>query len=63
MNGILEKILKYTIQDHQTYTQKPASLPITSLAQMDALENLNENDYSDVVSRKKFFMHLKIGKC
>jgi len=33
--------------------QKPASLPIISLAQMDAFENMNEDEYSGVVSRKK----------
>ncbi|XP_036146328.1 uncharacterized protein LOC118646786 [Monomorium pharaonis] len=54
MNSILEKVLK-CVQDSQTYIQKPNSLPITSLAQMDAFENLNENDYSNVV---KYFSYI-----
>jgi len=52
MNGVLDKILKY-VQDRQTCMQKPASLPITSLAQMDAFENMSEDEYSDIVSKKK----------
>jgi len=52
MNGLLDKVLK-CVQDHQICMQKPASLPVTSLAQMDAFENMNEDEYSDVINRKK----------
>ncbi|XP_029675169.1 uncharacterized protein LOC115242776 [Formica exsecta] len=54
MNGLLQKILK-CIQDRHFVSQKPAELPISSIQQMDAFENIDDNDYSDVV---KYFQYI-----
>ncbi|KAL6253725.1 hypothetical protein P5V15_015540 [Pogonomyrmex californicus] len=54
MNGVLQKILK-CVQDRQTFTQKPVCLPITSLAQMDAFEDIDEDNYSEVI---KYFTYI-----
>lgn len=52
MNGILENILQY-VQNRQRIPRKPNILPISSLAEMDTFENIDDNIYSDVVSKKK----------
>lgn len=49
MNGLLEKILK-CVQNRNSIAQKPAILPISTLDQMDAFQNIDDNGYSDVVS-------------
>ena len=51
MNALLDDILK-CVQDRQRITRKPDIIPITSLADMTNFENLNDNEYSDVVSAK-----------
>ncbi|KAL6262053.1 hypothetical protein P5V15_007147 [Pogonomyrmex californicus] len=43
------------IIDRQTFTQKPVCLPITSLAQMDAFEDIDEDNYSEVI---KYFTYI-----
>ena len=53
MNTVLEKILKST-KDHRGVSHKDlAVLPISSLAEMDNFENIEENSYTEVVSKKK----------
>ncbi|GAB1867687.1 DUF4806 domain-containing protein [Camponotus japonicus] len=53
MNTVLEKVLK-SIQDHRGMPRKPAVLPISSLAEMDNFENIEENSYTDVVNYLHF---------
>ncbi|XP_029680027.1 uncharacterized protein LOC115245722 isoform X2 [Formica exsecta] len=60
MNGLLQKILK-CVQDRHSTPQKPAELPISSLQQMDAFENIDDNGYSNVVNYFQYIgsFHLK----
>lgn len=51
MNTLLEKVLK-CVKDHRSVPRKPAVLPISSLAEMDDFENIDEDRYTDVVSEK-----------
>lgn len=53
MNGLLQKILK-CVQDRHSTLQKPDELPISSLQQMDAVENIDDNGYSNIVSNNNF---------
>lgn len=52
MNTLLQSILKY-VQNRNRVTCKPSSLPIASLEEMDTFEGMDENAYTDVVSKKK----------
>lgn len=55
MNKLLQNILKY-MQNQMSYKQishKPAILPISSVEEMEAFELINDDSYSDVVSKKK----------
>lgn len=38
------------LQDRHSIPRKPAILPVSSLQEMDAFENISDEDYSDVVS-------------
>ncbi|GAB1867451.1 DUF4806 domain-containing protein [Camponotus japonicus] len=60
MNGLLEKILK-CVQNRNSIAQKPAILPISTLDQMDAFQNIDDNGYSDVVNYFQYIggFHLK----
>jgi len=51
-NTLLEDVLK-SIQDHRGVPQKPAVLPISSLAEMNDFENIDENRYTNIVSEKE----------
>lgn len=51
MNTLLQSILK-CVQDHRGVPRKPKVLPVSSVEEMDAFENMDENRYSDVVSEK-----------
>lgn len=54
MNTLLQSIYK-CVQDRKGVPNKPAVLPISSLAEMDDFENMEENRFIDVVSEKKLF--------
>jgi len=50
-NTLLKSILK-CVQDYRGVPRKPAVLPLSSVEEMDELENADENCYTDVVSEK-----------
>lgn len=52
MNTLLDDILK-CVRNRRDQPRKPACIPISSVEEMDAFENINQNDYSDVVSEKE----------
>lgn len=52
MNTLLENILK-CVRNRRDQPGKPACIPISSVEEMDAFENIDQNDYSDVVSEKE----------
>lgn len=52
MNVLLQNIHK-CVQDQRGVPRKPAVFPISSLAEMDDFENMDENRYNDVVSKKR----------
>lgn len=52
MNAVIEKVVK-CVKDHRGVPRKAAVLPISSLTAMDDFETIDENGYSDVVSKKK----------
>lgn len=49
---LLQNILK-CIRDQRGVPRKLAVFPISSLAEMDDFENIDENRYNDVVSKKR----------
>lgn len=55
MNNLLENILKH-VQDRQRVTRKPNILPISSLAEMEAFESIDDDTYSEVVSKRKMML-------
>jgi len=55
MNNLLENILKH-VQDRQRVTCKPNILPISSLAEMEAFESIDDDTYSEVVSKRKMML-------
>lgn len=57
MNSILDKIWK-CVQDRRHAPQKPAIFPIASLGVMDAFERIEEDKYSNTVSRKFTFLYI-----
>jgi len=48
----LQNILR-NVQDRQNIPRKPVILPISSCAEMDAFETMDDNTYFDVVSKKE----------
>lgn len=52
MNTLLEGILK-CVQNRRYPSQKPDIFPISTLAEMDRFERIDEKDYSDAVSETK----------
>lgn len=55
MNSNLEKILR-CVQDRHRAPRKPAIFPIASLSDMDAFEQIEEEEYSNAVSEKKNYI-------
>ncbi|XP_067215271.1 uncharacterized protein [Linepithema humile] len=49
IHTLCENILK-GVQDKQRVSGKPDILPISSLTEMDAFEDIDDNDYSNVVN-------------
>ncbi|KMQ86821.1 hypothetical protein RF55_14099 [Lasius niger] len=47
MNTLVENVLK-CVKDRRSVPRKPAVLPISSLAEMNDFENIDENCYTDV---------------
>lgn len=56
INSNLEKVLR-CVQDRHRAPQKPAIFPI-ALADMDAFERFDEDEYSNAVSKKKSKLYL-----
>lgn len=54
MNGLLHNLLRcvQSNNDRNRVPRKPACLPISSVAEMDAFETINDNDYREVVSKQ-----------
>jgi hypothetical protein len=50
-SAVLQNILQ-CVQTHRGVSQKPAILPVSSVEQMEEFENIEENRYTDVVSKK-----------
>ncbi|XP_011859031.1 PREDICTED: uncharacterized protein LOC105556544, partial [Vollenhovia emeryi] len=49
INTLLQSILK-CVQDNRGVQRKPAILPISSLAEMDDFENIDDNGFTEVVN-------------
>lgn len=54
MNGLLHNILRcvQNNNDRDRVPRKPACLPISSVVQMNVFENINDDDYREVVSKQ-----------
>lgn len=52
MNGTLEKIMKF-VQTSQSASRKPTNFPISTLADMEKFEDIDDEEYSNAVSDNK----------
>ncbi|XP_036141759.1 uncharacterized protein LOC118645218 [Monomorium pharaonis] len=53
-NTLLQNILKCVQPNNHGVPRKPAVRPISSLAEMDDFENMNEDEYNDVVNYLRY---------
>jgi len=53
MIGLLQNLLRcvQSNNDRNRMPRKPARLPILSVAEMDAFQTIDDNDYCEVVSK------------
>lgn len=52
MNELLEKIYK-CVQIRHCTQHKPTALPISSIEEMEVFEQIDDNEYLNVVNKKK----------
>ncbi|XP_036141163.1 uncharacterized protein LOC118645025 isoform X2 [Monomorium pharaonis] len=57
-NTLLQNILKCVQPNNHGVPRKPAVRPISSLAEMDDFENMNEDEYNDVIQCLSVSVHI-----